>query len=153
MKDVFHVLPASGSGTWLIGLVVAFMLLLAAAFARIAFSTRGAPVELSAEGLRVDAPFYGRLIPWSEISADEARATDLAASPELRPGFRSNGVGLPGYQAGWFTLNNGRRGLLFLTDRSRVAVVPTPGYDLLLSVDDPSAFIAAVRRWSAQAGR
>lgn len=151
MKDVFHVIPASGSGVWLIGLIIALMLALAAGFATIALSTRGAPVELSAEGLRIRSPFYGRLITWREIDAATVRAVDLADAPELRPGMRTNGVGLPGYLAGWFSLKNGRDGLLFLTDRRHVAVVPTRTYTVLLSVEDAPAFVAAVQRWSAQA--
>lgn len=151
MKDVFHVLPATGSPLWLLGLIVALLLALAAGLATIALSTRGAPVELSAEGLRIRSPFYGRLISWREIDATTVRAVDLADEPGLRPGFRSNGIGLPGYQAGWFSLKNGRDGLLFLTDRGRVAVIPTRTYTVLLSVEDPAAFVAAVGKWSAQA--
>lgn len=151
MKDVFQILPPSGSPAWVLGLIAAVLLALTAGLVAIALSTRGAPVELSAEGLRIRSPFYGRLIPWSEIDATRARAVDLAAAPELRPGFRSNGVGLPGYQAGWFTLKNGKDGLLFMTDRRRVAMVPTRTYTVLLSVEDPAAFVEAVRKWSAQA--
>jgi hypothetical protein len=54
---------------------------------------------------------------------------------------------MPGYQGGWFRLENGESGLLYLTDWQRVAVVPTTdGYTLLLSPADPEGFLAALRR-------
>lgn len=56
------------------------------------------------------------------------------------------GTGLPGYQSGWFRLANGERALLYLTDRSKAVHVPTTlGYSLLLSPDDPDAFLSALK--------
>jgi hypothetical protein len=56
------------------------------------------------------------------------------------------GLGLPGYGAGWFRLAGGERALAFVTDRTRLAYVPTTaGYGLLLSVDDPDGLVAALR--------
>ena len=60
---------------------------------------------------------------------------------------RTNGVGLPNYQGGWFRLKNGAKGLVFLTDSSRAVIVPTSeGYTLLASPEDPDGFLAALAR-------
>jgi hypothetical protein len=56
------------------------------------------------------------------------------------------GTGLPGYAAGWFKLRNGAKALLYVTDRSRVARIPTTeGYLVMVSVNDPAALIAQLR--------
>ena len=71
---------------------------------------------------------------------------DLTAEREYRPSWRTNGVGLPGYSAGWFKLSNGQKALAFLTDRTRVVYLPTrAGYVLLLSVASPQEFLRALR--------
>jgi hypothetical protein len=83
------------------------------------------------------------------MQAARARRVDFAATPELRPGRRTMGTGLPGYQSGWFRLANGEKALLYLTDRRRAVYVPTSaGYSLLLSPDDPDAFLEALRSGS-----
>jgi hypothetical protein len=56
------------------------------------------------------------------------------------------GTGLPGYSAGWFSLRNGEKALLFVTDRSRVVRIPTrDGYSLMVSPRHPQAFMEALR--------
>ena len=107
--------------------------------------------EISSQGLRLRGDFYGRLIPPGQLRVDEARPVDFELSPELRPRRRTLGTGLPGYQGGWFRLANGERALLYLTDRRRAVYVPTTaGYSVLLSPDDPTAFLAALKRLPAR---
>jgi len=70
---------------------------------------------------------------------------------------RTRGTGLPGYSAGWFRLRNGEKALCFLTDRSRLAYVPTrAGFSVLLSVllsvERPDAFLAALARLAPSGG-
>jgi hypothetical protein len=56
------------------------------------------------------------------------------------------GTGIPGFAAGWFRLANGDKALIYLTDRHRVAYVPTrEGYAILLSVAEPERFVRALR--------
>jgi hypothetical protein len=102
--------------------------------------------EVSAAGLRVRGTLYGRLVPAAALRVGAARRVDLAAEPALAPARRTNGLGLPGYGAGWFRLAGGGRALAFVTDRNRLVHVPTTaGYDLLLSVDDPDGLLAGLR--------
>ena len=110
-----------------------------------AYSARSTRFELKPDGLAIRGTLYGRTIPWSVLRTDEAVAVDLGARADLRPTLRTNGLGLPGYRAGWFRLRAGR-GLLFVTDPARVVAVPTSdGYTLLLSVPEPDRFVAALK--------
>jgi hypothetical protein len=111
-----------------------------------AVGSRTARFELSPAGLRVRGDLYGRLIPAEQLRRVGARAVDLTADGTLRPVARTMGTGLPSYQSGWFRLADGERALVYLTDPRRAVYVPTSaGCALLLSVEDPAAFVAAVR--------
>lgn len=106
----------------------------------------GTTYEVGPAGLRVRGTLYGRLVPAAALRAGEARRVDLAAEPDLTPVVRTNGIGLPGYGAGWFRLAGGARALAFVTDRARLVHVPTAaGYALLLSADDPDGLVTALR--------
>jgi hypothetical protein len=144
-SQVFLIEPAAGRSA--IGLValVALMGGLLILFLFFAYSARGTRFEMSDEGLAIRRTMYGRVIPWSVLRLEEARLVDLRTDTTVQPTLRTNGIGMPGYQAGWFRLRQSGRGLLFVTDRSRVIAVPTnDGYTLLVSVQDPSAFLAAL---------
>lgn len=140
------VLVAATVGT---GLTGPPLLMLGLVTALLAISLRGAfaaRFEISPQGLRLRGDFYGRRFLANQLRVTEASRVDFAASPELKPKLRAFGTGLPGYQSGWFRLWNNERALLYLTDRSRAVRVPTTkGYSLLLSPEDPDAFLAALR--------
>ena len=103
--------------------------------------------EVSPEALAIRGdPFYGRTIPVSRLEMDKARALDLASAPEYKPARRTNGTGMPGYQAGWFRLRNGEKALVFVGDPTRVVLIPVrDGYSLLLSVGEGVRFLSALR--------
>ena len=106
----------------------------------------GTTFEVTPTALRVGGTLYGRRIPRRALDAGAARPADPRSEPALRPVRRTNGIGLPGYAAGWVRLGSGERALAFVTDPERVVYVPTAaGYALLLSVDDPPGFLAALR--------
>ena len=147
MTQTFPIVPGSARGLWV---AVPLAWVLAGVTALLAFSlwsARHARFEVSPAGLRLRGDMYGRLVPAAALDLAHARAVDLGAERALQPVARTNGVGLPGYRAGWFRLRDGERALLYVTDASRVAYVPTrAGYAVLLSVADPAAFIASLRR-------
>ena len=67
--------------------------------------------------------------------------------PALGPALRTFGTSIGGYKAGWFRLRDGERALLYVTDPTRVAYVPTTnGYAVLVSVADPAAFLTSLRK-------
>lgn len=103
-------------------------------------------IEVGADGVRIRSSLFGRTIPLSQLDLEGARRVDIAASPELRPKWRTMGIGLPGYKAGWFRLQNGDKALLFVTGTEDVVYVPTKAdYALMVTPADPAAFLASLQ--------
>lgn len=152
MTETFPIVPGQVRLLWV---AVPLALVILGALAAVAFSVSGARTarfEVSREGLRLRGDFYGRLVPAADLRADLARPVDLERERALQPTLRTGGTALPGYRAGWFRLRNGERALLYVTDARRVAYVPTrAGYSVLVSVAEPEALVAALRR-AAPAG-
>jgi Bacterial PH domain len=144
--NVFPIAPAASRYLWFL-LPVA--LIVFASLVLVVVSVRGAQAsrfEISAAGLRLEGDWYGRLVPKAQLRIDLARRVDLARDGELRPKRRRVGTALPGYRAGWFSLENGEKALLYVTDRTRAVYIPTTaGYSLLLSPADPDGFLARLR--------
>jgi Bacterial PH domain len=147
MTETFPIVPGDVRILW--ALVPAFVVL-AAALGMLALSlagSRNARFEVSPVGLRLRGDLYGRFVPAADLRLDSARAVDLQAEPGLMPIRRTVGTAVGGYQSGWFRLRDGEKALLYITDRSRVAYVPTArGYAIMVSVPDPDAFLASLRR-------
>jgi hypothetical protein len=154
MTDTFSVIPAA-SKIWLpvfIAMLVSFMVLIVVVgfSARSIHSARHAKFDVSDFELAIKGE-YSRSIRLSDLDLSKAEVVDLALRNDLRPGMRTYGTGLPGYQAGWFKLQNGQKALLYLTARNEVVHLPTnDGYDLLLSVNDPSTFLTSLRSHGMQ---
>lgn len=144
--SAFPIAPAESRYLWFLipigAILVGVMILLA-------ISVRGARAsrfEVLPSGLRLSGDLYGRTIPFNELRVEMARRIDLTAEPQLRPGWKRSGTGLPGYQSGWFRLKNGEKALLYLTDRSKAVYIPTSaGYSVLISPADPDGFLSALR--------
>lgn len=151
MSETFRMTPAGGSPlgfAGITGLIVLGMLVLSF---YIGYSARNTKFIVSPEGLRITGTLYGRLIPRDQLQLPLAKLLDLNVNTEYRPSWRTNGIGLPGYGAGWFKLKNGEKALLFLTDKNRVAYIPTTrGFSLLLSVSNPDQLINALKNAAAQ---
>ena len=143
---VFPMIPAAGKSLWFFAVIGLVPLAVLVVLIWLAWSMQGARFTVSPEGLRLQGDLYGRLIPFHALKLDEAVVTDLNTDRDHQPTRRTMGTGLPGYSAGWFRLRNGAKALLYVTDRTRVARIPTTeGYTVMLSVDDPAAFIAEIR--------
>jgi hypothetical protein len=151
MSDVFTIIPASARPLYFLGAIAALLISMLTLFGYFTYSSRATRFEISPAGLSIRGTLYGRTIPWSSMRLDEVRTTSLANAPELKPTRRTNGVGLPGYSAGWFRLPHSGKGLLFVTDPARIVAVPTrEGYTLIMSVAEPDAFVAALRRQASR---
>lgn len=148
MTETFPIVPGQVRLLWLVVPLVLVMLGVAGLLAYTMSAARTARFEVSPSGLRLRGDFYGRTIPVADLRPEAARPVDLRTERGLQPVERTGGTAVPGYQAGWFRLRNGERVLLYVTDPSRVAYVPTrAGYSVLVSVSDPLAFIASLRRF------
>jgi hypothetical protein len=139
--QVFTIVPGSNGPYWMVAGIAVFLLLMVGLFAWFAYSSRNVRFEVSNEGLRIGGGMYGRTIPASSLVVDGAKVLDLRRDCNYQLRWRTNGAGLPGYQAGWFKLRNGEKSLCFVTDTSRIVYVPTTeGYSVLLSVARPEEF-------------
>ncbi len=105
---------------------------------------------VSNDGLRLQGDLYGRLIPLKSLKLDEAVVTNLKTDKDHQPKWRTMGTALPGYAAGWFKLRNGDKALMYVTDNTRVARIPTTeGYIVMVSVSEPTALIDELKRQHA----
>jgi hypothetical protein len=120
------------------------------------YSRRAGPgeivFEVGTEGLRVRSPIYGRAFPRSALRLGEARVVSLKTDPGLQPGYSLGyplGMYLPGCCIGSYRLGDGTKALLYLNyppGGEPFVFLPTiAGPPLLLSPDDPDAFLAALR--------
>jgi hypothetical protein len=147
MSDVFPITPASGNAFWMLVPIELLLLGLAAMFVYFGYSANHVRFEVSPSGLRISGALYGRFVPVESLVPAAAREINLRSDPEHGIALRTNGIGLPGYMAGWFRLGNREKALVFVTDRTRVVYLPTlDGYSLVLSPQDPQAFIASLQR-------
>lgn len=143
--QIFTIVPASNGPFWMLAGLTVFLVLLVSMFAWLAYSSRHIRFELSHKGLSVAGGMYGRTIPIPSLVVEGAKVLDLRRDREYQLRWRTNGAGLPGYSAGWFKLRNGEKALCFITDRKRVVYVPTKdGYSVMMSVDRPDEFVAAL---------
>jgi hypothetical protein len=146
--QVFPIARGSSAALWFCVVIGCLTLGLGAFLGTLAlFGSRIVTLEVSDQGVRVHGDVYGRLIPRSSLQIAGARVLDRATEPGYAPAARTNGIGLPNYQSGWFRLANGSSALLFVTDWSRAVLVPTTeNFDLLVSPAQPQAFLAVLKQ-------
>lgn len=146
MKEIFPIAPA-GSSAMLLLLPIAVLLVAGLVLVIItAIAIGRGSVEVSPGNMRIKAPLYGRSIPLTSLIPEQARVIDISRENELRPKWRTNGIGLPNYAAGWFKLQNGEKALLLVTDKKKVLYLPTrDGYSILLSAVEPERLLALLK--------
>lgn len=153
MQQVFPIVPAGTGVVATISVIALIMLLPLVLFAYMGWASRHVRFEISEQGLRIRGDLYGRFIARDDLVAQQARALDLTTDPDHALSWKTNGVGLPGYKAGWFKLKNGEKALVFVTDKTRVVYVPTRrGYSVLMSAADPPALVRALHQSSSSGG-
>lgn len=149
-STVFPMIPAASKSLWFFAIIGLILLGVFLMMGWVAWSMQHAQFTVSKEGLRLRGDLYGRMIPLKSLKLDQAVVTNLNTDKDHQPKWRTMGTGLPGYAAGWFKLRNGEKGLLYVTDRTRVARIPTTeGYTVMLSVSDPAALIDALKQRSS----
>ena len=102
----------------------------------IMYYMRNTTINVNNEYLTIKSFLYGKTISLDKIDIAGLRRLNLYDEPEYNIRIRTNGVGLPNYFVGWMKLNNGNRALVYLTDRTNVALIPTDEYSILFSTDD-----------------
>jgi len=145
-EQIYPIIPSSGTIYWALVPLMLILLLSGGLVGYAAWASRHVRFLVSENGIRIAGGLYGRSVPARELVLERARGANLKQDPDLRLTLRTNGIGMPGYRAGWFRLGNGGKGLAFVTDATRVAALPTTaGYTLLMSVADPDGFIRDAR--------
>jgi hypothetical protein len=130
----------------IVGIVMSILILsevlILILFVHFANSTRKTRFEISNQGLRIRGNLYGRKISLDALKIDEAKIVDMKEQREYGTRWRTNGIGMPGYQAGWFRLRKKEKALLFVTNSHEVVYLPTrKGYSILLSPEKPEEFL------------
>lgn len=114
----------------------------------VAFSLKGVrnPVlELDNDSLRLKVSFIEKRWKTSEIDKAAASIVNLESRTELRPKWKLWGAALPGLSSGLFKLYNGQKAHVYLTDRNKVVYIPTQNGPILLSLERPKEFLAALQ--------
>ncbi len=148
MNEVFDIAATSrNSATFMIVVSAVITLLTIGIFGYIGMTMNHMFIAAGPDSIKVRIPMYTKTIKRSDIYADQVRVIDMNAPGSPRLGMRTNGIGLPGFQGGWFRLSGGGKVLAAITDRSKVVVIPTRlGYDIMASVKNPEALIASLKR-------
>jgi len=103
-------------------------------------------VEMGIDEFKIKGTIYGRTIKKSDVIGGNIKIIDLKENKEYKPRFKTNGSALPGYAEGWFRLYNKEKALVFTRD-SKVVYVPTKNkFSLLLSLEEPEAFVKELKR-------
>ena len=153
MKYVFPIVPANSAPIWIASVVSILLLGVMALLIFNAYASRSVRFELDPSGLKISGDLYARFIPAAALQLDQISALNLRRDEQYRPKWRTNGVGMPGYSAGWFKLRNGEKALVFVTDPGRVVRLPTTdGYSVLISVAVPDKFIRVCRETIRRTG-
>lgn len=86
--------------------------------------------------LIINSLLYGRSILIENIDINGIRLVNLNTEDDYKIRMRINAMGLPKYYVGWVMLRNGNKALVYLNDRSNVAILPTEEFDILISTSD-----------------
>ena len=125
-----------------IGLLLVVLLVVVGALAML----KRRRIRMESGMLVVAATFYTSKTPVAALDLAHARIASLDEHTEFRPGLKSNGYSLPGFQAGHFRLRNRAKAFCLLTTQQRVLVLPKQdGSYLLLSPEQPQALLDALR--------
>ncbi len=109
-------------------------------------------IHVQGKRLEVVSTFYRKRLSLSELRLEQARVVDLAEHHEYRPGFKTNGFSIPGFQSGHFRMRGGGKAFCLLTDRSRVLALPLrDGALVLVSPDQPRVLLDDLKRRAGEA--
>lgn len=153
MERVFDIIPATTGPyifIWIFSVAMGVILLgVIALLILFGYQARHASFTVNEQGLSISPGLYSRFIPKEDINAAGVKVVNLKTDSAYKPKWRTNGVGLPGYAAGWFKLENKEKALVFVTDRSRVVYIPTTeNYSVLLSVREAEEFADLLQHWN-----
>lgn len=96
-------------------------------------------LETSHQGLSIYVGWYCDTIKWSQIDWSASGPLDVQQQTPKKARWRTNGIGIPGYKAGWFNLKDGRSAFLAITDTHLPQLLlVTTDHDIILSFENPN---------------
>jgi len=130
---------------WIVGLLFGLgpAIILAAAM-----GVRNPKAELGKDGLCIRVSFINKRWALAELDSAGACLVNLDTRKELRPKWKLWGAAMPGLSSGLFKLYNGEKSHLYITDRQKVVYIPTQSGPVLLSLERPGDFLAALQNQS-----
>ena len=138
-------IPMKKSGAWpLFTFLPMGILLLVLAGSFVYFVVGPKRLTVGDRSVDVSGSFYGTSVARDQVVTDQARVVDLDHDVELRPGSRTNGVDLLGYQEGWFKLHNGEKAFVVRSGSKAVYLPTKAGFSILFTPPDPAAVIASL---------
>lgn len=101
-------------------------------------------INVSDDALELNGVLYGRTVSKSSLVLDGVRKVNVASvDREFTPVKRTNGFGTSKIKYGWFTLQNGEKALLALSNQENAVYIPTTeGFALLVSPDNPDELVS-----------
>jgi hypothetical protein len=135
-KSILYLLP-----------IFIVLLLVLGLFIGIIFSVKNTSISIHNGEIVIKSFIYGRRIPIENILINEIQTLNLRENREYNISIRTNGIGLPNFYSGWMRLNNGKRALVFLTNRENVLLVPTSDFVLLFSMEKIDEFIQRINEF------
>ena len=102
----------------------------------IMYYMKNTKVIISNDFLTIKSLIYGKNIPLDKINLAGIKKINLVNDHNYDIKYKTNGIGLPNYYAGWMRLNNGGKAFVHLTDKTNVILIPTEEFDILLSIND-----------------
>lgn len=124
-------------------LTLGIMSPLMALFVFILYQSFSSNISWDNKLLRVNIPLYSNEIDTDLVDFAQARVVNLIKEPEYAAKWRTNGLGLPGYSLGWFSLNHGVKALLSVTESEDVILLPiSRDRVILVSVIDADEALA-----------
>lgn len=101
-----------------------------------AVAQRRSVVAVGDGQVKISIPLYGRTIALNRVVPDSVRVVSLPGDAAYKLTWRTNGLGLPGYQLGWFRAKGAGKVLAAVTSGEVVAFQTVDDYAVLLSVAD-----------------
>lgn len=126
--------------------VLLIPILLIASFLYFWVGLTNSKLEVNDSALAFRTVFYSKTIDIDDIFLDKVRMLDGKDEKNI-PSFRTNGISFSGINWGWFKLKNGRRALVFVTDKEDSILIPTNlNFDVIISTSEPEKLINTIAK-------
>ncbi|MCL2805079.1 MAG: PH domain-containing protein [Treponema sp.] len=117
----------------LIGLIIGYL-----------YSMKHTGILIKNNDVIIKTFLYSRKIPISDILINDIQTINLNQNNEYNVLIRTNGIGLPNFYLGWMKLKNGKRALVYLTNKENVLLMPTRDFVVLFSMQNSEEFIRKI---------